>query len=199
MSLDHAILGFLREQAMSGYDLKNVCFDRDARHFWTADQAQVYRTLDRLERRGLVTARRERQRSRPDRRVYSITRAGERELDAWVASPLPLPPLRDPFLIQLRFAAELSGADLASLLSARRAELQQRLDALRARAAAAPPASGRVATLDRLTLEAAMSDARASIDWLDDALETLPDAEAAPAAISPRYHLTPRPATEGST
>jgi PadR family transcriptional regulator, regulatory protein AphA len=199
MSLDHAILGFLREQAMSGYDLKNVCFDRDAHHFWTADQAQVYRTLDRLERRGLVTARRERQRSRPDRRVYSITRAGERELDAWVGSPFPLPPLRDPFLIQLRFATEISDAELASLLRARRGQLQERLDSLRARAAATPPAAGRTADLERLTLEAAMADARASIDWLDDTLETLPETDAAPDPVVTRYRPVPRPATEGST
>ena len=50
MSLGHAILGFLNREPMTGYDLKTRCFDDDAAHFWTADQAQVYRTLDRSPR-----------------------------------------------------------------------------------------------------------------------------------------------------
>ena len=44
MSLDHAILGFLNYKPLSGYDLKKV-FDSSVRHFWYADQSQIYRTL----------------------------------------------------------------------------------------------------------------------------------------------------------
>lgn len=173
MSLEHAILGFLREQAMTGYDLKTVCFDHDAQHFWTADQAQIYRTLDRLESRDMVTSRVRRQRSRPDRKIYSITPAGSDELDRWAASTGPLPPLRDPFLIQLRFADRLSDDDLLRIVRERREAMQERLESLRARAAAEARGTGRDAVLNRLTLEAAISDARANIDWLDDSLETL--------------------------
>jgi DNA-binding PadR family transcriptional regulator len=173
MSLAHAILGFLREQAMTGYDLKNLCFDHDAQHFWTADQAQIYRTLDSLESRGHVASRVRRQRSRPDRKVYSITPSGAEELDRWAATPTPLPPLRDPFLIQLRFADQLPDDDLLDIVRERRRAMQQRLDSLRARTAEESRGSGRDAVLHRLTLGAAMSDARAAIDWLDGTLETL--------------------------
>ncbi|MBW6469390.1 MAG: PadR family transcriptional regulator [Coriobacteriia bacterium] len=175
MSLAHAILGFLREQAMTGYELKTLCFDHDAQHFWTADQAQIYRTLEGLEKRGHVTSRVKRQRSRPDRKVYSITPAGVEELDRWAATPAPLPPLRDPFLIQLRFADRLSDEDLLHIVRERRSAMQQRLDILRARAAEEAKGAGRDAILHRLTLGAAMSDARSTIDWLDGALETLSD------------------------
>ena len=173
MSLDHAILGFLRERPMTGYDLKTTCFDERAAHYWTADQAQIYRTLDRLEGRNLVSERRQRQRSRPDRKVYSITDAGVAELDRWVAETRPPPPLRDPFLIQLSLAATLPDGELLSLLYARRKTLQERLEALRAQAAqrgASSPDASRAALLDRLTLDAAMADTRSSIDWLDDSL-----------------------------
>ncbi|MFU8890966.1 MAG: PadR family transcriptional regulator [Anaerosomatales bacterium] len=175
MSLAHAILGFLREQAMTGYELKTLCFDHDAQHFWTADQAQIYRTLEGLEKRGHVTSRVKRQRSRPDRKVYSITPAGVEELDRWAATAAPLPPLRDPFLIQLRFSDRLSDEDLLHIVRERRSSMQQRLDILRARAAEEAKGAGRDAILHRLTLGAAMSDARSTIDWLDGALETLSD------------------------
>lgn len=173
MSLEHAILGFLRQQAMTGYDLKTLRFDHDAQHFWTADQAQIYRTLGHLENRGLVSSRVRRQRSRPDRKVYSITPPGVEELDRWAASPAPLPPLRDPFLIQLRFADHLPDDDLLHVLRERRQAMQQRLDSLRARAFEESRGSGRDSILHQLTLDAAIADARAGIDWLDNSLETL--------------------------
>ena len=44
MSLDHAILGFLNYRRYSGYDLKKI-FDKSVRHFWPADQSQIYLTL----------------------------------------------------------------------------------------------------------------------------------------------------------
>ena len=49
MSLGHAILGFLSRRPMTGYELKTRCFDQVASHFWTADQAQIYRTLDAID------------------------------------------------------------------------------------------------------------------------------------------------------
>ena len=51
MSLEHAILGFLNYKPLSGYDLKKI-FDTSVRHFWAADQSQIYRTLNRLTERG---------------------------------------------------------------------------------------------------------------------------------------------------
>ncbi len=49
MSLKHAILGFLELSPFSGYDLKKA-FDGSVQHFWPADQAQIYRTLNQLGR-----------------------------------------------------------------------------------------------------------------------------------------------------
>ncbi len=204
MSLDHAILGFLRERPMSGYDLKTMCFDGRAAHFWTADQAQVYRTLDRLESRALVRSRTERQRSRPDRKIYSITDAGTSELDRWLRETPPPPPLRDPFLIRLRFADSLPSEDLIGLLRERRGALQTRLEALRERAAGGAHTAttpDRAALLERLTLDAAMADTRATIDWLDDSIELI-EAESEQARELPpgtqRRLFAPPTAAEGA-
>ena len=50
MSLDHVLLGLLREPA-SGFDLKGM-FDQGIGHFWAAELSQIYPTLKRLERQG---------------------------------------------------------------------------------------------------------------------------------------------------
>lgn len=177
MSLDHAILGFLAEGDLTGYEIKTRCVDRDASHFWTADQAQVYRTLERLESRRLVSSKEQLQSGRPNRRVYSLTRAGREHLDAWLAVPHDLPPYRDPFLIQVYFGSELSDEALADVLERARAQRQSRLSLLRERATSHAHAVGatvdRPALLHRMTLDAAMANERAAIDWLDDSLETL--------------------------
>lgn len=75
MSLDHAILGFLNYHPYTGYDLKKI-FDFSVQHFWSADQSQIYRTLNRLTDAGYVEMEKVAQEDRPDRKVYHITGAG---------------------------------------------------------------------------------------------------------------------------
>lgn len=177
MSLDHAILGFLADEDLSGYDIKTRCVDQDASHFWTADQAQVYRTLDRLEAAHHVTSVEHPQSGRPNRRVYSITQAGRDRLDEWLAEPHDLPPYRDPFLIQVYFGSEIPDEMLLGVLERARDQRQSRLRILRERATShamdVGPLADRPALLHRMTLDAAMAAERAAIDWLDDSLETL--------------------------
>ena len=185
MSLDAAILGFLHEEPRSGYDLKTRCFDGVARDFWTADQAQIYRTLERLQASRLVSVTRKRQSGKPDRKIYSLTELGAQTLSAWLASGLPLTSPRDAFLLQLYFAAGCSDGDLLTHLRARRALHQARLDDLRADALAAANATGvsaRQASLRDAAFSGAMATERAAIDWLDDCIEgleagTLPPAD----------------------
>ena len=61
----------------SGYDLKKI-FDTSVRHFWPADQSQIYRTLSRMSEKGWVEIEVIHQESRPDRKEYRITPAGTR-------------------------------------------------------------------------------------------------------------------------
>jgi DNA-binding PadR family transcriptional regulator len=172
MSLDHAILGFLDSQPMTGYDLKTRAFDRALADIWTADQAQIYRTLERLERSGLVASRLIPQPGRPDRKEFAITRAGHSALREWLETPHPLPPLRDPLLLQLFFAAGLSDAQLLPVLETARDGYQRRLETLR-RALSAERTGGREGNVRRMTLEGAATQMRAAVDWIDDARERI--------------------------
>lgn len=170
MSLDHAILGFLSERPRSGYDLKTRCFDGPVRELWSADQAQIYRTLERLQRSKLVRSTRRRQSGKPDRRIFEITPAGRDALATWLSAPLPLPSVRDAFALQLYFGASLGDQHLVELMSSRRSLHQARLDGLRARAAtqATENVSQRATTLRQTALEGAIARERIAVDWLDD-------------------------------
>ncbi len=111
MSLDFAILGFLNYHPYSGYDLKKI-FDNSVRHFWGADQSQIYRTLARMTENGLVEMERVPQEDRPDRKVYHITDRGRGELFRWLAGPPPMDEPRSAPLIQVFFAGQLTNEEI---------------------------------------------------------------------------------------
>ncbi len=175
MSLAHAILGMLKLEPMTGYALKTQCFDTSIVHFWPADQAQIYRTLDSMTERGWIESQIEFQGTRPNRKVYSITADGRTELDRWLTSFQELPIYREPFLIQLFFAKDLKNGVILALI-------EQQLEAHRKRlheyeTLPLPPLDAlnddRDLSLKRLTLELGMMTERNAISWLQLAAETV--------------------------
>ncbi|MCX6066653.1 MAG: PadR family transcriptional regulator [Chloroflexi bacterium] len=114
MSLDYAILGFLNYRPYSGYDLKKI-FDKSVRHFWPADQSQIYRTLARMNEKGWVETELIRQESRPDRKEYHITPLGRDELRQWLVTPLTPDENRSADMIQVFFAAQLSDTEILGI------------------------------------------------------------------------------------
>lgn len=175
MSLDLAVLGFLSEAPQTGYDLKRGAFTGPVRAFWTADQAQIYRTLSRLRDDRLVKAMRKRQASRPDRLVFEITDAGRQRLHDLAKSSEPLPPLRDPFLLQLFFGADLSDAELERLLVERRDDYRSRLADLEhwSEQLAGVDLPPRQSVLKQTALDGAVSQQRAMVEWLEECLRAV--------------------------
>ena len=165
MVLSRLILGLLALAPMSGYDVKKHV-DSTIRHFWAADKAQVYRALAALVREGFATVEVIPQEGRPDRQEHHITEAGRRALREWLASPLPAPTDRDPFLARLFFAGDLEPEEVRTLLAQRRAQTEELLAAL----TALRPASAvtdRASYLRLATLENGLAHARAELNWLD--------------------------------
>jgi len=173
MSLQHAILGFLEQGPLTGYELKTQCFDVSVTNFWPADQAQIYRTLDRLEEQGWAVSHPEVQQDRPNRKVYRITESGHAELARWLATPQPLPVHREPFLVQLYFAAGLPNSTILTLLQGQVAAHEAQLGAYQEVPLPPPEAlsDDRVATLMTLTLELGLRSERMYLAWLRDAIE----------------------------
>src|SRR6266542_1606596 len=116
MSLKFGILGLLAEQPLHAYSVK-ARFQDLLGGSWEVNIGQVYTTLQRLERDGLV----EPAESRGDRGrlPYRLTEAGRKALEAWLAEPESEP--------QLLLAARVADGGLPALLARQRRVYLQRL------------------------------------------------------------------------
>lgn len=133
------VLGLLRLGGeATPYDLKQRVAG-SVGNFWSVPHSQLYSEPDRLVERGLVSVERELGGRR--RKSYSITSAGEQELDAWVADPpTDLGELRTPALLAVFFGSdpvEIAATQLP-LHQAKLAEYEQLIAAGRAAAPDAP-------------------------------------------------------------
>jgi DNA-binding PadR family transcriptional regulator len=125
----YVALGMVRLGERSGYEIKRAV-ELSIRFFWTISQAQIYPSLRRLERAGLLTGRSEPRGRRP-RRVYEITARGEASLREWLGRSEPMPfELRDLGLVKLFFADALDAATALGLLASVRARSEERVAAL---------------------------------------------------------------------
>jgi DNA-binding PadR family transcriptional regulator len=109
-------------------------FEARTGEVWPLNVGQVYTTLQRLERDGLVvTHDGESERSR---KRYRITSAGERELAEWLRTPSELvPPPRDELLIKVLVALQVPGINIHEILQAHRryvVEVMQRYTKIKA-------------------------------------------------------------------
>ncbi len=100
MSLKHSILVLLDREPGSGYDLMQR-FRSGIGHFWNATHQQVYQELKKLHRERLVAFEVKTQAERPDRKVYRITRAGQRALRDWIRVPVKPPQVKDALLLKI--------------------------------------------------------------------------------------------------
>jgi DNA-binding PadR family transcriptional regulator len=100
------LLGLLTIAPMSGYDLgQNI--RTSVGFFWNESYGQIYPNLKTLAAEGLVTSKTERQKGKPDRHIYSITKKGRERLAAWLAvAPQPEIP-RNELLLKLFFGAQV--------------------------------------------------------------------------------------------
>jgi DNA-binding PadR family transcriptional regulator len=100
------LLGLLTITPMSGYDLGQA-IRTSVGFFWNESYGQIYPNLKMLAAEGFVTAKTERQKGKPERHIYSITKRGRERLAAWLAvAPQPEIP-RNELLLKLFFGAQV--------------------------------------------------------------------------------------------
>lgn len=160
---DYVVLGMVGLGARSGYEIKQSV-ELSIRFFWTISPAQVYPSLAKLERAGLLAGRDEPQGNRP-RRVYQRTRKGSRALDEWLKRSEPMPfELRDIAMVKLFFADALDPADADQLLAEVRARSEERVATLEAIRPAGDAAAREGSVHPLLTLELGIAVHRAMIE-----------------------------------
>src|SRR5438132_1993054 len=135
VSLGHALLGVLKDQPLTGYDLVRH-FQGTVGFLWSAPQSQIYPELRRMEAAGLVKALVAPRGRKAQKRIYSVTDDGMAELRRWATDFMPLPAQRDPIHLKAAFF-DLAPLDaVREQLRAHVAGFQWRLEQWQARAEA---------------------------------------------------------------
>ena len=121
MDVKTLCLGALTEGDKSGYEIKR-CFEAAFSHFFVAGFGSIYPALAELSRSGLVSCENVEQEGRPDKKVYSLTPAGERSLVEELLITPPRHKVRSEFLVLMYFAHLLPPTRLAAIIDERIAE-----------------------------------------------------------------------------
>jgi DNA-binding PadR family transcriptional regulator len=156
----HLILGLLAKGPSHGYELKAAIDRALGRLSPPLNIGQIYTTLRRHERDGLVSAKSVDQAERPQKRVYSLTAAGHEELATWLAATEVEVRIRDSFFLKLIAAESSRLADPIELIDRQRRALLRRLRAVQR------GGEGTTAT-ERMAVEGAVLHLQADLRWLE--------------------------------
>lgn len=121
MSISHALLGLLEAGPRHGYDLKRT-FDERFGHDKPLAYGQVYSTMSRLLKNGLVEVDGVESGGGPERKRYAITDAGITDVEGWLAQPEKPEPYLQSTLYTKVVLALLTGRSAQELLDTQRAE-----------------------------------------------------------------------------
>src|ERR1700760_2729075 len=117
MSVRHALLALLSEGPKYGLQLREE-FEARTGEVWPLNVGQVYTTLQRLERDGLVESD---DGDDGPQRGFRITTEGEEELAAWLRTPPDMTsPPRDELVIKVLVALRLPGVDVRDVVQVHR-------------------------------------------------------------------------------
>ena len=165
MSVRHAVLGLLAQHPRHGYELR-AAFEAVAggEEYWDVKPAQIYTTLTRMEKSGLIAEQSVEQDSGPEKRIYNITPAGYQALDGWFAAGIAQTHHRDEFFIKLMLALVLESADPYQVIHTQRTHLYKELHAITTQRARADPKKelSRILLLDKAAMHL-----EADLRWLD--------------------------------
>jgi DNA-binding PadR family transcriptional regulator len=118
MSIRHALLGLLTEGPKYGLQLRQE-FEAGTGEVWPLNVGQVYTTLQRLERDGLVES--EDAADDSPQKGFRITAEGEQELAGWLRTPPDLSsPPRDELVIKVLVAVRVPGVDVHDVIQVHR-------------------------------------------------------------------------------
>jgi DNA-binding PadR family transcriptional regulator len=153
------VLALLAKEPSHGYELRARLRDALGPLGDAMNAGQVYVTLTRLERAGLLEVE---DADRSDRKVYALTPAGQQRVAEWIAEvSWPRPDLAE-FHLKLIAAASAGLADPLSIVDTQRRELLRRLRDGQRAALAEPPRSNAA-----LLLEGVILRLQADLRWLE--------------------------------
>ncbi|GAB3616534.1 helix-turn-helix transcriptional regulator [Okibacterium endophyticum] len=177
MTVRMSLLAILDQSPCYGYQLRAE-FDRRTGSLWPLNVGQIYTTLDRLVRDGLV----EKRESDEQGHVYfSTTVEGSAQVREWLAAPAAQAAgTRDELAIKLAIAATLPGANVSTLIEAQRESSREVRDRLNAAVYTHGDPGGAEELAWQVLVDSMICSADAQLRWLDRVEQRL--AERAPSS-----------------
>ncbi|MBW1596640.1 PadR family transcriptional regulator [Streptomyces sp. JJ38] len=163
------LLALLARGPAHGYELKQALESLLGAAYPQPNIGQIYVTLGRLEKAGLILGEEVEQSNRPNKRTYRLTDAGREAVESWYEETTAEPRVRDEFFMKLALAPRTGMADPVTLINNQR---RQYLNTMRdlSKLAATEERDNRVA---HLLIEGAMLHLQADLDWLELCQEEL--------------------------
>lgn len=204
MTVRHGLVALLAERPMGVYELRKE-FDARTGGTWPLNIGQVYTTIQRLMRDGLVEhVPLEYSHEAGDAEPYRLTEAGYQEADGWWHQPVDRSvPGRDELVIKLALAAASPDVDVPTVVHAQRVESMRALrDYTRLKAREPEHVTTREGLAWSLVLDNLIFTAEAEVRWLDHVEATVARIGALPVPeVAPPGVATPAPvgASDDST
>jgi PadR family transcriptional regulator AphA len=162
LPLEQALLGFLSQGPMHGYELHRRA-QKELGRIWRMGISNVYAALKQLEEAGHVESKLDPQDGRPPRKVYRITSSGRRSFRAWLKKPAPnMRRLRVEFLAKLYFLRALGLKGLEKLIAAQEVICRERIARLEQEADECEPQD-----FDRFVFDFRLRQIEAILAWLE--------------------------------
>ena len=160
MAVRDVLLQLLGEGPRHGYQLK-LDFEARTGGIWPLNVGQVYTTLDRLQRDGLVT---EIEGGDDTHRAFEITEEGRREVKQWLrSSPVDAAPARDELIMKVLVSVARGGAEALEVIDEQRSALLAALQRGRREQRGRAPE----AVEERLAHDALLTRIEADVSWLE--------------------------------
>ena len=159
------VLCLLRERPRHPYEMQRLIRQRRNDTFLDLKRGSLYHAIARLQRAGLIEAvETRREGRRPERTVYKLTEAGEREVLGWLRDLLARPgQASTPFFAALSFLAQLRPEDVLAQLDARAGRLEAQIAGTDTVLRELLPRIGRLVLVE---MEYTQAMRRAELEWV---------------------------------
>jgi DNA-binding PadR family transcriptional regulator len=162
--MKYLFLALLSNQPTHGYDLLQTYEALFSAVLPPLNAGQIYTTLSRLERDGLVEDHAVEQDGKPDKRIYQLTAQGQQSLLDWFTKPLTGPRIKDNLYMKLISARMSDLIDIQQLIDDQRKQYLQSLHDLNNLALQTGMAED---PSKLLLIQGAILHLKADLEWLD--------------------------------
>jgi DNA-binding PadR family transcriptional regulator len=169
MDLKSVLLGFLRRDDCTGYELK-AAMDKSVGFFFGSSYGSIYPALKVLESEGMVRVREVVQSGKPNKKIYSITPEGEAYFRAQLKGQPAADSFRSELLMQLFFGQHQDSDRLLAMLSEHRATRRAKLELLRGIETAVKDVAD---PYEMMCLRYGVTTFEATLSWLDETEEQI--------------------------